>query len=137
VAAPEIVSAQPPRRHAPILWVDDQPKNNSYFVQQLADRGVTVDLALSTSEGVKQFERTQYGLVVSDMGRVENGSFRPTAGLELLQRVRAQSHDMPFIVFCSSRAAHEHAAEARALGVTAITSSPTELMGILEKELKK
>jgi len=136
VAPPE----SPPRRatqRAPILCVDDQPKNNSYFVQQLSDKGFTIDLALSTSEGLKQFDRGQYGLVISDMGRTEEDSYKPTAGLDLLKKIRAQSPDIPFIIFCSSRGAREHASEAKALGVTSITSSPTELMGVLQRELEK
>jgi CheY-like chemotaxis protein len=134
VVAP--LESPPPRRatqRTPILWVDDQPKNNSYFVQQLSDRGFTIDLALSTSEGLKQLDRGQYGLVISDMGRTEEGSYKATAGLDLLKRIRAQSPDMPFVIFCSSLGVREHASEARALGVTSITSSPTELMGELEK----
>lgn len=124
-------------QRASILWVDDQPKNNSYFVEQLSDRGFTIDLALSTSEGLKQLDRGQYALVISDMGRTEDGSYKPTAGLELFKRIRAQSTDVPFVIFCSSRKAREYASEAKALGVTSITSSPTELMGILQRELER
>ncbi len=136
-AAPESLPPRRATRRAPILWVDDQPKNNSYFVQQLSDRGFTIDLAISTSEGLKQFDRAQYGLVISDMGRTEEGSYKPTAGLELIKRIRAQSPNIPFIIFCSSRGAREYASEAEALGVTSITSSPTELMGVLQRELEK
>lgn len=134
------LKSQPSRRatrQALILWVDDQPKNNSYFVQQLSDKGFIIDLALSTAEGLKQFDRGQYGLVISDMGRTEEGLYKPTAGLDLLERIRAQSPDIPFVIFCSSRGIREHASEAVALGVTSITSSPTELMGVLQRELEK
>jgi CheY-like chemotaxis protein len=119
------------------LWVDDQPKNNSYFMQQLSDKGFSIDLALSTSEGLRQFDREKYDIVISDMGRTEEGSYKATAGLELLKNIRAQSSDMPFIIFCSSRKSREHSSEAKALGVTSITSSPTELMGVLQGELEK
>ena len=129
-----------PRRavqRALILWVDDQPKNNSYFVQQLSDKGFSIDLAPSTSEGLRRFDREKYNIVISDMGRTEEGSYKATAGLELLKNIRAQSIDMPFIIFCSSRKSREHSSEAKALGVTSITSSPTELMGVLQGELEK
>lgn len=39
-----------------ILWVDDQPKNNSFLVALLEDRGVKVDVALSTNEGIEKFK---------------------------------------------------------------------------------
>lgn len=137
VAPPESPTLRQATQRAPILWVDDQPKNNSYFVQQLSDRGFTIDLAPSTSEGLKQFDRGQYGLVISDMGRTEEGSYKPTAGLDLLKRIRDQNPDVPFVIFCSSRGAREHTSEAKTLGVTSITSSPTELMGVLQSELGK
>ena len=122
-------------QRARILWVDDQPKNNSYFVQQLSDKGFSIDLALSTSEGLRRFDREKYSIIISDMGRTEEGSYKVTAGLELLKNIRAQSLEIPFIIFCTSRKSREHSSEAKALGVTSITSSPTELMGIIQNEL--
>jgi CheY-like chemotaxis protein len=114
------------------LWVDDRPKNNSYFVQRLRDKGVTVDLALSTEEGLRLLAGKKYGVIISDMGRTENGVYRSTAGLELLKQVRTESKKLPFVIFCSSRGVREYRNEARKYGATAVTSSPTEMFGILE-----
>lgn len=116
-----------------ILWVDDQPKNNGYFVQQLADKGLSIDLALSSAEGFKQFNQNQYNLVISDMGRTEAETYNPTAGLDFLKKIRMQNTDIPFIIFCSAHAARKYAAEAELLGATITTSSPTELMGEIQK----
>jgi CheY-like chemotaxis protein len=118
-----------------ILWVDDRPKNNSYFVQQLSDKGINVDLALSTTEGLRLFEKKNYGVIISDMGRTENGEYKATVGLELLQRIRDHNKTIPFIIFSSSRAAREYQDKARSLGATLITSSPTEMFGILQTVL--
>lgn len=115
-----------------VLWVDDNPKNNSYFVQQLRDKGVTVDLALSTAEGLRLFAGKTYGVVISDLGRTENGAYKPTAGIELLKEVRAINKKLPFVIFCSSRGVRGYRDEAMSYGATAITSSPTEMSGILE-----
>jgi CheY-like chemotaxis protein len=114
------------------LWVDDHPKNNSYFVQQLTDKGVNVDLALSTSEGLRLFGKKAYDVVISDMGRTEDGTYKPTAGVELLRQIREENKTVPFIIFCTSRGAKEHRETAMSLGVSAITSSPTEMFGILQ-----
>jgi len=118
-----------------ILWVDDNPKNNSYFVQQLSDMGFAVDLALSTSDGLKRFNKGQYKLVISDMGRAEEGSYKSTAGLHLLKEIRAINSDVPFIIFSTSTVVREYRSKAIAAGATSITSSPTELFGILLREL--
>lgn len=120
-----------------ILWVDDNPKNNSYFVQQLSDLGFVVDLALSTDDGLKRFHKGQYKLIISDMGREEEGSFKITAGLDLLKEIRTINSDVPFIIFSTSANARKYTSKAISAGATSITSSPTELFGILLKEFTK
>jgi CheY-like chemotaxis protein len=125
------VSTQDRRPIRSILWVDDNPRNNSYFVQQLKDWGISVDLALDTSEGIARFRRGLYDCVVSDMGRREGGSYHAEAGLELLREVRRADAQIPFIIFCSSRGVIERGQEAHAAGATGITSSPSDLYGLL------
>ncbi len=114
-----------------LLWVDDNPKNNSYFIQQLLEQNVRVDLARSTVDGLARFEKQHYDCIVSDMGRVEEGKFNPTAGLDLLQAVRIKSPSVLFVIFSSSRALATHSKTARDLGANLLTSSPTELTGML------
>src|SRR5262249_38330595 len=97
----------------------------------LSDLGVSVDLAVSTAEGVARFRRGKYDCVISDMGREEGGAFRGDAGLVLLREIRALSADVPFVIFSSSRAVREQGKQALAAGATGITSSQTELSGLL------
>lgn len=120
-----------------ILWVDDNPKNNSYYVQQLKDMELTYDLELSTSGGLKRFDNTKYTLVISDMGRQEKNLFNHTAGLDLLKEIRANNPDIPFIIFTTSNTVNKYALKAKELGATLITSSWTEIIGILLKEFAK
>ncbi|MGB2866522.1 MAG: response regulator [Sedimentisphaerales bacterium] len=123
-------------RTAPVvLWVDDQPKNNSYFVQQLTSGGIDVHLALSTAEGLQRFEGGNYRLVVSDIGRKEEGEYRRRAGLQLLSAIRSVNDKVPVALYTSSRGAREHSREATDLGATLVTSSPTELANLLRISL--
>lgn len=131
IPAPEIAPALPPSSAATVLWVDDVPKNNSYFVEQLTNLGIKVDLALSTAEGISLFSRRKYSCVLSDMGRHEEGAENSDAGLDLLKAVRSRDAQVPFIIFCSTRGVREHGAEALQLGATGITASSTELSGLL------
>ncbi|WP_263355978.1 response regulator [Acidicapsa ligni] len=125
-------TAAEPRRISRILWVDDNPKNNSYFIQRLTDRGVHVDLAESTSAGIKLFSSESYDYIISDMGRRDGLNYRSTAGIELLRLIRDKSKTVPFVFFSSASAMQAHGAEALSLGATAFTSSPTELFGMLD-----
>jgi hypothetical protein len=66
------------------------------------------------------------------MGRREDERFQPTAGLSLLEEARQIAPNTPFILFTSARNAFLHSKDARALGAAGITSSATELTGLLK-----
>jgi CheY-like chemotaxis protein len=123
--------AEPPAGRS-VLWVDDEPKNNSYFVEQLRRQGVEVDIELGNAGALRRLGRRTYTAIVSDMGRREDGRFQPTAGLSLLEEVRQIAPNTPFILFTSARMAIQHAEDARTLGAAAITSSATDLTGLLK-----
>jgi len=71
------------------------------------------------------------------MGRHEDDAENSDAGLDLLKAIRERNAQIPFIIFCSSRGVREHGDEVRRLGVTGITSSPTELFGFLNLDTLK
>jgi CheY-like chemotaxis protein len=114
-----------------ILWVDDNPKNVSYFIEHLSELGIRVDMAESTSEGSARFEAKKYDCVMSDMGRKEQVIYNSTAGLDLLKIVRAKDAIIPFVFFTSQQAIDSYGQQALNLGATGMTSSPTRLFGIL------
>lgn len=102
-----------------LLWVDDNPRNNSYLVAVVEERGSRVDIALSTDEAMRKFVPGRYDAVVSDMGRPESDR----AGLDLAGRIRSVDKETPFIIFCGGWAASNLRSEADAAGVSFITSS--------------
>lgn len=116
-----------------VLWVDDNPKNNSFLVQQLIVAGVSVDLAFSTAEATALLSKRHYSVVISDMGRMEGSTYNPKAGLDFLRAINAKDSDIRFLIYCSRKKAIEFGEEARALGATHITGSSTQLAGILKK----
>jgi CheY-like chemotaxis protein len=116
-----------------VLWVDDHPKNNSFFIDLLQKRGYRVDLAISTPDALSLLGRNKYLLIVSDMARDEAGRDNQDAGVDLLEEVRKRSIDSPYVVFCSTRGARQFGEKIRQLGGRAITSSPTELRAILDE----
>ncbi len=110
-----------------ILWVDDNPKNNSYFVALLEDRGDKVDTALSTDEALAKFNSNDYDFVISDMGRIEGGR----AGIDLTRKLKTDRPDLPVFIFSDTGTAHNLRDEAMRAGVTEITSSGTTLLSSL------
>ena len=121
------------KRPAAVLWVDGRPENNALFIDQLMTAGVRVDTARTTAEGLALASGRDYGAVISDMGRREDGSYRTTAGLDLARALRANGDDTPLLMFTSGRANREHGAEARAAGAQAVTSSGVDLMAFVRE----
>lgn len=121
------MAAPPPTSGKRILWVDDKPKNNSYLMATLEERGVRVDTALSTDEGVAQFKKMNYDIVVSDMGRPESEK----AGIDLTRKIKLVSPQTPIYIFCGTWAARTLRAEALAAGVAEITASGSTLLSEL------
>lgn len=114
-----------------LLWVDDNPKNNSYFIEHLSELGVKVDTAKSTAEAARLFDSRRYDYVISDMGRLEGLVFNSSAGLDFLKVVRARNPTIPFVFFSSQKALETYGPQALELGATGLTSSSTRLFGIL------
>jgi CheY-like chemotaxis protein len=111
-----------------LLWVDDNPKNNSYLVAALEERGARVDIALSTEEGVAKLKRRNYDAVISDMGRPEG----ERAGLDLTRQVKTLRPSLPVYIFCGSWAATQLRQQALEAGASEITSSGTALLSALQ-----
>jgi CheY-like chemotaxis protein len=115
-----------------VLWVDDNPKNNSYFIDLLQSRGYRVDLALSTSDALSRLSKSNYRLILSDMGRTEGGQYIENAGVNLLEETRRKNVIVPYIFYCSSQKASQFQEQIKELGGHAVTSSPTDLRAILD-----
>lgn len=78
-----------------VLWVDDNPSNNTLVVRALRRMQLDVDLATSTEAGLKAMDQRNYDLVISDMGRDTNMQ----AGYELLAEIRGRGNAVPFLIF--------------------------------------
>ncbi len=110
-----------------LLWTDDRPKNNSFLVANLTDRGHRVDIALNTEDALSKLKRARYDAVISDMGRPESDK----AGIDLTRRAKAMGVIAPIYIYCGEWAARNWRDEALAAGATEITSSSTTLLGHL------
>jgi CheY-like chemotaxis protein len=127
--APAAAAEDVPRS---ILWVDDHPENNVYEIAALQGKGLNVVHARSTAEaGSALGSSGRFGAIISDMGRIEDGSFKPEAGMAVIGLARDQGLDSPVFIYSSAPTiarTRERALEAGAAGATA---SATELMQML------
>lgn len=118
-----------------VLWVDDEPKNNSVLVESLNNAGVQVDIASSTGEAMGKLRHRDYRLVVTDIGRHEGTRYNESAGIELVEAVRTARPAMPVAVYTTVNGVRYRGEEARQLGASLVTSSATELIRFFATQL--
>src|SRR6266545_2597716 len=130
-AAPQAYQDRPT-----ILWVDDRPEGNALELAKLRDDGVEVLQAKSTAEAMDVLTlRRGVQAVVTDLGRVERGEYRPHAGLALMRQLREAGFEQPVLVYTSARGVARDREDAVAAGAATVTASPTELFAAVSTRL--
>jgi CheY-like chemotaxis protein len=137
-AAPQAYPAPQPYQDRPtVLWVDDRPEGNALELAKLRDDGVEVLQARSTAEAMDVLAlRRGVRAVITDLGRVEGGEYRPHAGLALLRQLREAGFELPVLVYTSARGVARDREDAVAAGAAIVTASPTELFAALPELLR-
>lgn len=117
-----------------LLWVDDVPANNAFLVEGLKQRGVDVVLSRNTADALQQLKVDTFGAIITDLGRYEDGREKPFAGLELIEKVRADQVDTPILVFASSRGMKNRDKLMQA-GAEDVADSGVKVMTFVERHL--
>jgi len=131
-AAPQAYQDRPT-----VLWVDDRPEGNALELAKLRDDGVEVLQAKSTAEAMDVLTlRRGVQAIVTDLGRVEGGEYRPHAGLALMRQLREAGFEQPVLVYTSARGVARDREDAVAAGAATVTASPTELFAALPELLR-
>jgi len=131
-AAPQAYQDRPT-----VLWVDDRPESNALELAKLRDDGVEVLQAKSTAEAMDVLTlRRGVQAIVTDLGRVEGGEYRPHAGLALMRQLREAGFEQPVLVYTSARGVARDREDAVAAGAATVTASPTELFAALPELLR-
>ena len=80
---------------AKIMVVDDEDSIRLLYSQELTEEGYEVSTAASAVEAVDLLEKNQFDLVVLDI-KLKNES-----GLDLLQQIVKERHEMP-VILCTA-----------------------------------
>ena len=78
-----------------LLVVDDESNIRLLYSQELSEEGYQVVTAASASEAVERLTENNFDLVVLDI-KLKNES-----GLDLLQKIVKERHDMP-VILCTA-----------------------------------
>jgi CheY-like chemotaxis protein len=114
-----------------VLWVDDNPDNNTLERAALESLGIGVTTATRTEEALDILRARRLDLVISDWVRGVTRAKGPSEGLRLLTSMRAAHVFTPFLVYCGwlppEALEQRRAAVARA-GGSGVTAAPRELL---------
>lgn len=97
-ASRRLASAAALVRGARILWVDDEPDNNSLDVRLLRSAGAKVKLALSTEQALRELARAHFELVISDIARGDEAD----AGVRMAEELRQRGVTSPVIFYAGT-----------------------------------
>ena len=116
---------------ARILVVDDESSIRLFYAEELADAGHEVTTSASATEAVEKLEGGDFDLVVLDI-KLKNES-----GLDLLQKIVKERHEMP-VILCSAFSFYkDDFASWLADGYVVKSSDPTELIEEIKRVLGK
>ncbi len=116
---------------AKLLVVDDESSIRLLYAQELADEGYEVVTAGTAGEAVEKLQGEEFDLVVLDI------KLKSESGLDLLQKVVKERHDMP-VILCSAFSCYKDDFSAwLADGYVVKSSDLTELKEEIRKVLAK
>ncbi len=115
-----------------ILWVDDNPINNTYESSILKRLGASIVTARSTEEALALLNIDSYDLIISDIHRMESGRENPAAGYDLLDAVMQREPDSTLVFYTASVARVNSSRTSAAYGVA---DNPTQLLNLVAQAL--
>jgi serine/threonine protein kinase len=121
-----------------LLWVDDQPQHNRALIERLRVSGWEIIETRSTAEALEALATVEgpFEMIISDMGRTEDATFRPYAGLELIEAAHAADYSLPIVIFSSPGRVKEMRERVSAVGGYGVTASADELFEMLSRRLE-
>ena len=111
---------------ARVLWVDDNPSNNTYERRALEALGLQFMLSTSTEDALEKLRSESYDVIISDMGRPPDSR----AGYTLLGQLQKCNVFTPFIIYAGSNRP-DHKAETIKRGGFGTTNNPQELFQLV------
>lgn len=118
-----------------LLWVDDNPRNNFQEAEQLRGEGCEIVVVRSTNDALLELQAdaradrgqgSRFAAIISDMGRVEWGSFVPDAGVQLALQIQPLGVPVFFYSSASLSAGMQEAVQL--IGAAGISSRRTDLV---------
>lgn len=113
-----------------ILWVDDLPSAARYEAVQLEALGARVTQVSTMPRALELLASQTFDVVVTNVGRNEEGGYDPDAGAKLARAIRKRDARQPVVVYRPGGV--PDSTSLMASGVDAIVESPSALYAFFE-----
>lgn len=115
-----------------VLWVDDYPSNNELVINFLENKNISVDIAISTKQGVDLFKKNLYDVIITDMGRGSESD----AGITFIKKLKDLNCKTPIIVCASYNAIRTFGDYALSLGAYSVAYNISNFISALSEILE-
>lgn len=118
-----------------VLWVDDNPGNNTGFQQEVTQAEPSLQFvnALNTQDALKALKEQHFDLVISDVSR--HGI--KDAGIKMMLRFKEEGIALPIIIFTHPNYVTEHRNKLIGLGAVEVISGFQQLRPVFYEQLRK
>jgi CheY-like chemotaxis protein len=114
-----------------VLWVDDEPDNNTFEREALEALGMRVNSVPTSSAALEMIKGNEYDVVISDMARPEG----KRAGYDLLAKIKMLRPSVPFVLYSSSNTP-EQESEIKNAGAYGSTARASELIRLVTNAIR-
>lgn len=115
---------------ARVLWVDDNPDYNVFETIALEKLGKLVTKTTSTAAALSYLSGMEFDVVITDASRAGD----PSAGLDLVRRLRADGNELPIIVYTGNASVVRR--PLLAAGASVVVDQPGPLIAAVEQRVR-
>ncbi len=116
-----------------ILWVDDNPANNTLLVEQLKKMNYTVDIATNNQAALSELAYKAYEIIITDIARDKEAE----NGVNLLKKLPRQIAREDVIIYTSPDDEKKYGKEISGMGYYQVITKAADLVDIINKHKRK
>gem|GEM_PF-3368842 len=114
-----------------ILWVDDNPNNNSSLIDYLKKASYSVDIVNDNETALNFISKNNYEIIITDIGRDKESA----NGIDLLNKLPAKISKEDVIIYTSPIEEKKYSGQLKKMGYYQVIIRAADLIEIVNKRL--
>ncbi len=125
---PNVINAYTPPAKK-ILWIDDNPFNNTSLVEYFKKADYKVDVVSDNKTALDFIEKNNYEIIITDISRND----KKESGLDLLKNLAAGKNKDKVIIYTSPLSEKKYGKQVKAMGYNKIFTKAADLINATDK----